>query len=74
MLHYKGMESEVQQQINEIEQKVSAIYISVEKTRKYMLITVWITVVIIVLPLLGLLFAIPALIKTMAATSSLMQF
>ncbi|MCA9357772.1 hypothetical protein KC902_00740 [Candidatus Kaiserbacteria bacterium] len=68
------MDSKTQEQINEIERKVAAIYVSVEKTRKYMLITAWVTLAVIVLPLVGLLFAVPALIKTVTEASSLMQF
>ncbi len=44
----------------QLEQKIDAIYVSVEKTRKYFLWTLIITVVLFVLPLVGLVFAIPA--------------
>ena len=46
-----------------INKKVDDIYVSVEKTRKYMLWTVIITVALIVLPLIGLLFAAPSFIS-----------
>jgi hypothetical protein len=43
-----------------LNKKIDAIYASVEKTRKYMMWTAIITVALIVLPLIGLLFAIPS--------------
>jgi hypothetical protein len=54
----------VQQKLTELENKVDAIYASVEKTRKYFLITMIITVAAIILPLIGLAFAIPNLLDT----------
>ena len=50
--------------IVELQTKVDAIYVSVEKTRKYFLWTLIITLVVVVLPLLVLPFAISALLKT----------
>ena len=44
----------------ELEAKIDAIYISVEKTRKYFMWTLIISVALFVLPLIGLVFAIPA--------------
>ncbi len=43
-----------------MEQKINAIYTSVEKSRKYFKWTLIITVVLFVLPLIGLALAIPA--------------
>jgi len=45
------------------EAKIDAIYISVEKTRKYLLVTMWVSIILFVVPLLGLLIAIPAFIS-----------
>ena len=53
------MEQEFTQRIGELEKKIDAIYISVEKTRKYFLWTMIITVLLFVLPLIGLAFTIP---------------
>ena len=44
----------------ELEAKIDAIYISVEKTRKYFMWTLIISVALFVLPLIGLVIAIPA--------------
>jgi hypothetical protein len=49
-----------EQKIERLEQKVDKIYISVEKTRRYFFWTGVITLAIIILPLIGLLFVLPA--------------
>lgn len=53
------MENELKQMLEEQDRKIEAIYVSVEKTRKYFLTTMIITVAMVILPLLGLLIAIP---------------
>jgi len=62
------MELETQKKIEEMDQKLNAIYSSVEKTRKYFLVTMWVTLAMVVLPLLGLLFIIPAFLNTYTST------
>ena len=51
-----------EQKIERLEQKINAIYISVEKTRKYFLWTGIITVALIVLPLLAMMFVLPSFV------------
>lgn len=58
------MESDLGQRIALLEQKVDAMYVSVEKVRKYFLWTGIITVVLFVLPLIGLFFAIPTFLNS----------
>jgi len=48
----------------ELEEKVNKIYISVEKTRKYFLWTVIITIVLFVIPLIGIIFVAPTFLNT----------
>lgn len=50
--------------LDEQTKKIDAIYVSVEKTRKYFLIVMWVSVIAVVLPMLGLLFAIPAFLNS----------
>lgn len=64
------MDPKTQEQLDELSVKVEAIYKSVEKTRKYIQWTVWVTVALFVLPLLGLLFAIPAMLDALTVVSS----
>lgn len=63
------MENEILEKLKAQDLKIEAIWQSVEKSRKYFLVTMWITIAAIVLPLLGLLVAIPAFLTSY--TSSL---
>lgn len=45
------------------DQKLDAIYVSVEKTRKYFQIILWGTLATVALPLIGLLIGIPIFIN-----------
>ncbi len=58
------MENDIQMKIDELTKKIDAIYISVEKTRKYFLIVMWVSVIAVVLPIIALLFAIPAFLNS----------
>jgi len=58
------MDQELQKRLDEQDARLEAIYVSVEKTRKYFLIIMWITIALVVLPAIGLVFAIPAFIDT----------
>lgn len=53
------MEQDIIQKINQQGERLEEIWQSVEKTRKYFLWTLIIAVLAIVLPLVGLIFAIP---------------
>ena len=53
-----------EQKILSLEQKIDAIYISVEKTRKYFFWTMVITIALVVLPAIGLVFVIPSFMNT----------
>lgn len=53
------MEQEILKKLEEQQNKIDAIYVSVEKTRKYFLWTLIITIAVIVLPLIAMLFLIP---------------
>ena len=53
------MEHDLEQRLTQLEQKIDATYTAANKTRKYMFWTFVISVVVIVLPLIGLIFVIP---------------
>lgn len=57
------MEEELLKKIEAQDKKLEDIYRSVEKMRKYFLWTLIISVVVIVLPLVGLIFAIPSFLS-----------
>ena len=64
------MDQELSKKIEEQGLKIDAIYQSVEKTRKYFLIVVWVTVATVVLPLIILAFVLPSFISTYVDTLS----
>lgn len=51
-----------------MEKKIDAIYATTEKTRKYLLWTGIVTIALIVLPAIGLVFAIPSFMSTYTET------
>ena len=55
--------NEMQEQINRLETKVDSIFTSVEKMRKYFKVTMWITIAMVVLPILGILIVVPMIIN-----------
>ena len=65
------MDTELLQKLQAQDEKLERIYQSVEKTRKYFLWTLIATIVMFVLPLLGLLFAVPFLLSTLSAAYGL---
>jgi len=63
------MDEELQKRFDNQEKKIDEIYKSVEKTRKYFLMIIWITVLAVVLPAIGLVFVLPSFLSNY--TSSL---
>ena len=61
------MENETQKKIESLEVKIDAIYVSVEKTRKYFLMTMIVTLVTFILPLIALIFFIPSFLSSYAS-------
>lgn len=58
------MDQDILQKFEEQAQKIEEIHQSVEKMRKYFLWTLIISIVVIVLPLVGLMIAIPQFLKS----------
>lgn len=57
------MPEEIIKKIEEQQAKIDQIFVSVEKTRKYFLWTMIITIVVVILPVIGLMFAIPSFLS-----------
>ncbi len=55
----------------EQQKKIDQIFVSVEKTRMYFKWTLIISIAVIVLPAIGLAFAIPAYLKTLQLPAGL---
>lgn len=58
------MENDILKRLEAQEAKLDAIVVSVEKTRKYLLISMWVTIVMLVLPLLIGIFVVPIFINS----------
>lgn len=65
MCYTRVMDTEILQKLQGQDEKLELIYQSVEKTRNYFLWTLIATVVTFVLPLVGLMFAIPFFMNTL---------
>lgn len=68
MLHFTYMENEILAKLVEQDAKIEEIWKSVEKSRKYFLITAWITVGAIVIPMVGLAFVVPSFLSSYNTT------
>ena len=62
------MEEETKKRLDAQDELLEKIYTSVEKTRKYFLTTIIVTLVALVLPLIGLIFILPGFINTYMPT------
>lgn len=62
------MEPNFQQQLDEQTLKLDAILTSVKKTERYFKVTMWITIIVFVVPLLLSIFIIPSLINSYTET------
>lgn len=60
------MDIEIKQKLAEQDAKLDAIYVSVEKTRKYFAWIFWVTIIAFIIPLIGLVFAIPSFLSNYA--------
>lgn len=68
------MDEELQKRLLLLETKIDAIYRTTEKTRKYFLWTLIITLALVVLPAIGLVFAIPSFIETYSSLTDIANF
>jgi len=60
----------IEKKIIELEEKVDRVYESVEKTRKYFLWTMIISVAVIVIPLIIMMFVLPSFISNYTSSLS----
>ena len=59
----KRMDADIAERLAALEKKIDATFASAEKTRKYFQWTLIATLVAFVLPLVGLLFALPSFLS-----------
>ena len=63
------MDEDLNKRLDEQGKKLEEIWVSVEKTRKYLKWTLIVSLVFIVLPLIGLVFVIPQFLSTLNTQS-----
>lgn len=56
----------MEEQIKNLEAKIDAIQADVKKMKRYFLLTFWVTIALFILPLIGLIFAIPKFLNSYA--------
>ena len=66
------MEPDIKSVVEAQNAKLDAIYESVEKTRKYFLTAMWISIIMVALPFVALLFAVPAFLNTYSSLEGLL--
>jgi len=66
-------DSEIRQRLDLLQQKIDAVYVSAEKTRKYFLAVIIVSLIAFVSPLVGLFFAIPSFLSSYGDISGLLQ-
>lgn len=71
MCYTEAMDTELLQKLQAQDEKLERIYQSVEKTRQYFLWTLIGSVVMFVLPLIGLIFAVPFFLSTLSTAYGL---
>jgi TRAP-type mannitol/chloroaromatic compound transport system permease small subunit len=64
---------EILKKLAELEGKIDAVYKSAEKTRKYFLWTIIGSVVLFLLPLVGLIFVIPYFLDALGPQMDLLK-
>lgn len=64
-------DQELQKKIDELSEKLDKVYISSEKMRKYFMWMLIGTAALFILPLIGLLFAIPSFLSTYSAIGNI---
>ena len=64
-------DAELRQKFDDVQKRIDAVYVSAEKTRKYFLATLVVTLVAFILPLIGLVFAVPALLSSYSSLGGL---
>ena len=53
------MDPDIKARLDAQDAKLERIWISVEKTRRYFLVSMWTTIILFVLPVIGLIVVIP---------------
>lgn len=61
----------IEDRLNRIEEKLDATFVAAEKSRKYLLTTLIVSIAVIVLPLIAMAFMLPSLMGTLGSAYGL---
>ena len=61
----------MEDQIKNLEAKIDMLAVDVKKMKKYFAMTFWITIALVVLPVIGLAFAIPSFLSGLEQINSI---
>lgn len=67
------MDPQMDARMKQLEAKIDAIYTTTEKVRRYFFWTLIVTLALVVLPAIGLVFAIPSFIGTYSQINQITQ-
>lgn len=65
------MDTELKNRLDALQAKIDATYVSAEKTRMYFLVAMIVSLAAVVLPIIGLFFALPSFLTTYSDLSGL---
>ncbi len=61
----------MEEQIKNLETKIDLLSADIKKLKRYFALTFWITIALVVLPVIGLAFAIPSFLSGLEQVNSL---
>lgn len=67
------LDQETSEALKKLDEKISRVYDSVERTRKYMLWSLIMQVAVVLLPLVVLMLAVPFILSSLSNISNLYQ-
>ncbi len=67
------LDQETSEALKKLDEKISRVYNSVERTRKYMLWSLIMQVAVVLLPLVVLMLAVPFILSSLSNISNLYQ-
>jgi type IV secretory pathway component VirB8 len=62
---------DIEKKLADLENKINNVYITVEKTRKYIWWTMVVTIAVIIIPIIAMIFVIPSFLNSITDIGSL---
>jgi len=61
---------DIEKKLTDLENKIDNVYITVEKTRKYIWWTMIVTIAVIIIPIIAIIFVIPSFLNSIVNIAS----